>query len=411
MKAPVWTCVALILASIDLPAAAGAPETVTEADAIRLFREENRRSRLVALRTEAARAESSIGSEISNPAVAYQVEDAAGVRDEFLIFQQEMPITGRRSLLRGRAEAAFSAARLQGERDLQDAIAALRIAFYDILHRGGVVEILVRGEATLGGTVEMLRQRERQGEGSGYDVLRAEQEMAELQARLGRARAESVASRARFGSFFDASMKMASAALAGDLEPADMPWSVEEAVAIALEERADLLALREEVRRHDIDLRAARRERIPEPVLSAGWKRVEALGDADTGFVASVMIPLPIFDRGRYEAARARAASGEASARADILERAIRAEVESAFARQEAARRTAGRFGDPVVRRAGELRRIARLAYDEGEMGILELLDAFRTSLGMEMQSLEVRHEARRERIELDRVLGREVQP
>ena len=61
-----------------------------------------------------------------------------------------------------------------------------------------------------------------------------------------------------------------------------------------------------------------------------------------------------------------------------------------------------------VERRAGELRRIAGLAYDEGESGILELLDAYRTSLRMEQLALEARFEAKRTAIELDRVLGSE---
>ncbi len=94
-----------------------------------------------------------------------------------------------------------------------------------------------------------------------------------------------------------------------------------------------------------------------------------------------------------------------------MQEREIRAEVESAHVRARAAREAAERFGDQVEQRAGELRRIAQLAYDEGEKGILELLDAFRTSLRMELQALATRHEAKREQIELNRVMGREARP
>ena len=44
-----------------------------------------------------------MGTEVRNPTVGYQLEDAAGVREEFVTFQQELPSTGRRSLLRQRA--------------------------------------------------------------------------------------------------------------------------------------------------------------------------------------------------------------------------------------------------------------------------------------------------------------------
>ena len=411
MQSPVWAGLALILVSFEAPAILGSTRAITEADAIRIFLDESPQARLVSLNAEAVGAELSIGAEVSNPSVAYQIEDAAGVRDEFLTFQQKLPITGRRSLLRERAAAASAAAVLLGEGDLQNATYSLKTAFYDVLYRNSVVEILRRGDEELERTVEMLRERERQGEGSGYDVLRAEQEMVELQLDLGRAEAASTVSRARFASFFDESLEMGSAAIKGDFSLAGSSLTADKAVAMALVERTDFLAFQEEARRLELELRAARRQRFPEPTLSAGWKRVEALGMSDTGFVASLMVPLPVFDRGKFAATRAKAASGQVEQQREILERVIRADVESALARAQAAREAAERFGDLVERRAGELRRIAHLAYDEGEKGILELLDAFGTSLRMELQAVAARHEAKREQIELNRVMGREVRP
>ena len=237
MKPPAWVGVALVLASFTSPEALGAPEAITEDDAIRLFLSESPQTRLVLLRAEAVRAELSIGTELADPTVAYQFEEAAGVRDEFLTLQQGLPITGRLSLLRERADAAYSAAELLGEREFQNTTSSLRIAFYGVLYRDSVIEILGRGDKALDRTVEMLRERERQGEGSGYDVLRAEQEMAELRLELDRAEAASTTARARFGSFFEESLSMGSAAISGDFSLTESPWGVEEAVVIALEPR------------------------------------------------------------------------------------------------------------------------------------------------------------------------------
>lgn len=412
MKPPMWAGVALVLTAFGSSAADYASdEPYKEADAVRVFLAGSPQARLVPLQAEAAGAGLRIGSEVGNPAVAYQIEDTAGVRDEFLTFQQEIPITGRRSLLHDGADAAASAAGLAGTRGLQNAVASLRTAFHEVLYTDAAVEIFLRGGERQDRTVEILRLREREGEGSGYDVLRAEQEQAELRVELEKAKAASITARAFFGSFFDESLKMSSAAIEGDASPSEPPWSLEEAVELALTERADLMALRQDARHQEIGLRAAQRERFPEPVLTAGWKRVEALGESDTGFVASLMVPIPVFDRGRHEAARARAESGLVNEHLEILEREIRAEVASALASARAAWMAAEQFGSPVERRAGDLRRIAQLAYDEGEKGILDLLDAFRTSLRMELQALTVRHEAKKTQVELDRVMGVEVQP
>jgi len=410
MKPPVWAGVALVLISFDSTIALGASGDITEAEAVRMFLAESPQSRMVLLRAEAAGAEMSIGTEAPNPEVVWQVEDAAGVRDAFLTFQQALPVTGLRAIRRERAAAASAATGLLAERDLRDAAHALRSAFHDVRYRDSVAGVLRRKEGELTRIVALLRVREQEGEGSGYDVLRAEQELDALRTELGRAEAAGMAARARFGSFFDGASAMASAALAGDSASAESSWTVEQAVAMALAERADLGALREAARNQELDVQAARRKRIPEPVLGAGWKRVEAPGESDTGFVASLMVPLPIFDPGRFTVARARAVSGQIDLRREILEREIRAEVASAIAMENAARQAAERYAD-VERRSGEIRRIAQLAWDEGEMGVHSLLDALEASFRMELQALAARHEAKRERIELDRVMGREVRP
>ena len=134
-------------------------------------------------------------------------------------------------------------------------------------------------------------------------------------------------------------------------------------------------------------------------------------GELYRALASIIMVPLPVIQHGKYAAVRARAAVSQVDLQKEILAREIRAEVQATLARARAARQTAGRFDGPVEQRAGELRRIAQLAFDEGENGILELLDAVRTSLRMELQALAARHEARREQINLDHVMGREVHP
>jgi cobalt-zinc-cadmium efflux system outer membrane protein len=161
----------------------------------------------------------------------------------------------------------------------------------------------------------------------------------------------------------------------------------------------------------ELERKAARRKRFPEPTLTAGWKRTDALGRSDTGYIAALSVPLPIFDRGRLDGARAGAEAERVELEAEILERRIRAEVQAAVAREQAARRTARAYSQGIERRAAELHRIAQIRYDEGESGILELLDAHRTSVTMELRALAAGHEARSAEIDLDRVVGSEVKP
>ncbi len=58
-----------------------------------------------------------------------------------------------------------------------------------------------------------------------------------------------------------------------------------------------------------------------------------------------------------------------------------------------------------------ELAQIAQVAYQEGEQGILELLDAYRVALLSQRRALELLAAAKRAEIELDRAVGEEVLP
>ena len=398
----------LVLSSILTANASG---VVSEPEAIRMFLEQSPQARRVVVIERAVDAELRVDTRVANPSVAYQVEDAAGVRDEFLTFQQELPITGRRGLLDDRAELAASAAAMGAEGDLRSDVYALKQAFSDVLYRQQAVETLREGGGLLERTVEILTDREREGEASGYDVLRAEQEWADLRIAIAEAEAALSAARSRFGSFFDPVLNMEAASLQGDLGPNGSLPDAGQATDIALAQRLDLRSLSAERERLDLEYRAARRQRFPEPALTAGWKRTEALGLSDTGYIAAVTVPLPIFNRGRLESARAEAAGERVELETEILTRQIRSEVQAAVAREHAAREAAERYGHDIAQRAVELNRIATLKYDEGESGILELLDAHRTSLTMRLRALAALYAAKVAEIDRNRAMGNEVKP
>ncbi|MCP3978496.1 MAG: TolC family protein [bacterium] len=411
MAPSVRPVVAIILFLLLPIGAAASARSVTEAEAFRLFLEQSPDARLAPAVLRAASAESRLETPVSNPELSYSVEEAAGTRDEFLAVEQALPITGRRGLARDGADAAASAAGLAAERDLRLTVAELRETFFEVLYRERVSAKQRESAERLRRVVGILSAREREGEGSGYDLLRAEQELAAIEIDISAAAAALAVARARFGAFFDPQLEMESARLVGDLEPTGEIPQAEPAIAVALAQRGDVMALRARARHADLERRSAQRRRFPEPTLSAGWKRTEAPGVEDSGFVAALTVPLPLFDRGQVETARATATLERIELEVLRLEREIRADVLAALAREQVSRRAAERLGHEVESRAAELRNIAELAYDEGEAGILELLDAYRSSLTTELRVVDVAYAARRAALDRDRAIGQEVNP
>ncbi len=130
-----------------------------------------------------------------------------------------------------------------------------------------------------------------------------------------------------------------------------------------------------------------------------------------SGFAFGVSIPLPVFNNGRYEVARYQVEQEQASARIAVLARQIRAEIEGAKGLLDIRRDALVSYQREIQSTGAELTLIAQTAYQEGEVGILELLDSLRVNSVASLRLLDLQAGAKEAFIELERVLGEEVRP
>lgn len=149
-----------------------------------------------------------------------------------------------------------------------------------------------------------------------------------------------------------------------------------------------MLAAAAQLERFAKEKLSAERLRIPDPVVRVGLKRGEGFPDTRTGSVIAVTVPIPLFNRGQAEVTRAEAEHEKASARLDALERQIQAEVRAAHVAFELRRALFDQYRLGTEKSSRELVRIARIAYEEGEKSILELLDVYRASRQAELRGL-----------------------
>ena len=68
-------------------------------------------------------------------------------------------------------------------------------------------------------------------------------------------------------------------------------------------------------------------------------------------------------------------------------------------------------YRNEVGQAGAELSRIVRVAYQEGEVGILELLDSYRVTRQALLRLVDLEALAKESQIELDRAVGEEVLP
>jgi cobalt-zinc-cadmium efflux system outer membrane protein len=106
--------------------------------------------------------------------------------------------------------------------------------------------------------------------------------------------------------------------------------------------------------------------------------------------------------------AHARLVQAEAGAAA--FQAALRAQITALRAVVLERRAAADRYRANATQGSDTLERIARVSYDAGERGILELLDAYRSGASARVRSAALDAAVRRAEIELEFVSGWEIQ-
>ena len=125
----------------------------------------------------------------------------------------------------------------------------------------------------------------------------------------------------------------------------------------------------------------------------------------------AISVNLPLFRKGRVEKGLAEAEANRTRARRRIVESEILADVRAAYDGLRLRREIAEAYRIRAVGRAVELRDIAQFAYQEGEQGILELLDTYRVSQQSKLRHLELLAAAKLAEVEFDRSVAKDLLP
>ena len=373
------TCIVrAAIAMALLPVVARAQSlTLTESEALARLSSESPRVRAIRAGIDIARADVLAASRWPNPRLTVDRESVAGVTEYLTMVSQPLPITGRRGLAVQAAEASASANASRADDSVRRLRADVRIAFADLAASQIRERELTAARDRLRELAQVLAKREAAGDAAGFDRLRAEREVLDVDADLAlvstdRARAQAIL--ASFMSGIDDPSQIAAAA--GPASSVTVP-PLDTLLKQAESTRGELRAFRQEVEAARFSARAADRSRVPEPEIVAGTKS-SSIGGGDVGGVVTVHASIPLFDRARPERALAAARATQAEARAESFLTILRGEVGALRAAVLQRRDLAARYRALALESAAQIERIAQVSYDAGERSILELLDAYR---------------------------------
>ena len=391
-------CTWVVAVGLLVPSLAAGQDR-TERDIVELVLRDSPQARAIRAETDVTRREQLARLAYPNPSVTYSREGAGFT--EFLQAEQALPLFGVRGALERAGVAATAAA--EAERDVRlwmlRAEAAAAVARLAAAHaRAAAAQAQIREVERF---IEILRTREREGEGSRFDRVRAEQELRDTRQALTDAIVAAAEARSTLTGMLPPGVAVgnvtATPVSSGAVDPVDT------LIAKATSARAELRALQQLADRATFEADAARRARRPSPTVFGGLKRADDLTGRDTGGVLGISASLPLFDSGSREAARWDAERARVEAERASIESRIRGEISGAREVLDA-RLTALTQEPPGA--GDELVQIAEVAYREGDVGILELLDAVRVSARARMRAIDLRLDARLAQLALERAVG-----
>ena len=397
------------LAAIAVPSGAGAQSLpLTESEVLARLSADSPRVRAIRAAVEVARADVLAAGRWPNPRLTLDRESVAGITENITMMAQPLPITGRRGLEVQAASALVDASSNRSDDAVRRVRADLRLAFAQLVAAQARQRELTASRDRLRELAEILAKREAAGDAAGFDRLRAEREVLDIETDRAFASTDRARAQSTVASFFADSIEPPRVIAVYRVPPPATLPSVDALVEHAESIRGELLALRKEVDAAQSAAKAADRRRVPEPEIVAGTKSSTA-GGGDLGSVITLHASIPIFDRGRPERALALARASQAEARAEAFRVALRSDIAALRAAVLEHRETAERYRASAVNGASQIERIAQVSYDAGERGILELLDAYRTGSSARVRQAALDLAVRQAELELEFVSGWEI--
>jgi cobalt-zinc-cadmium efflux system outer membrane protein len=391
------------------PSGAGAQSLMlTESDALARLSADSPRARALRAAVDVARVDVLSAARWPNPQPSVTRESVSGVTEYLTAVSQVLPITGRRALDIQAASALVSATSSRAEDELGRLRADLRLAFAELVAAQTSEHGLTGTLQRLRELVEVLAERETEGDAAGFDRLRAEREMLDVESDLVVAATERARAQATLAAFFAEAVDPSQIGAVSGTGPATAVPALEVLLEQAEATRGELIALRHEAQAAGFAARAAGRRRLPEPEILAGTKSSSFAG-GDVGSLFTVRAVIPVFDRGRPERALAAAREAQAEALAASFRVVLRGQVTALREAVIRRRAAAERYRAEAVGSAAQIERIAQIAYDEGERGILELLDALRIGASARIRQTTLDFAVRQAEIELSFASGWEM--
>ena len=388
-----------------------APKPLSDSDVIRLVEGREDRASMRRSRVQEIEANARAVGELPNPGFSYTREQIATASqragEDYIVLSQTLPLSGRSKLEKSALEKTADAERARIEQELREDVVRARHHFYQLLLLQARVETRASWLQEISELEAVIQLRIDVGESAPYELERLKREVADVKLDLDLERAKITHLQALLAN--ELRLADASALVArGTLLPSPPP--TDRAITDALEHHPELIAAREEARAARIEQDAAARWWFPEPTVSAGYKGSGGVsGDRGHGFVVGFGMAFPLFNRSAGQRLAAEAREVHASNIESIRAKELRARTLALSKQLSTVISHAERYEKEGLGHAQKVLELAEKAYKSGEVGIIELLDAYQGVARSKLRLLDLASSARTLQLQLYPYLGGKI--
>jgi cobalt-zinc-cadmium efflux system outer membrane protein len=350
--------------------------SVTLDEALRLFASNSLELRLSRSDAASAAGRARQAGAFPNPSLNASHEPLRGggtsYSETYLTMSQRFEVGGSRGARSAAGERRFEVAVMQLRADSMRLATEVKRTFVETVRAQDMLEVTDRIAGVFRAAASRAEERYESGDISLYATRRIAVERARYETLLAEAELEVDEQQSALALLI--SPEGTDSRIAATSLPAPVPpeQSLDLATLAFVERRAELAAAEASVEAESAEARLSRSERIPDITATGGLKRQS---DGLRGAILGLSVPLPVFDRGGGAVAAADAGTQAARERLALTRRQLENDVIHAIDTYASVRRRADLLlgADNV---GGDLLEIALIAYDEGEMELVELLDA-----------------------------------
>jgi cobalt-zinc-cadmium efflux system outer membrane protein len=362
-------------------------QVVTEQEVIALFMQQNLAVMAAKSQVDVATAQVVIAKAFTNPSISLSVAGLGDVRgwgkgywdqpfNNNLSVSQLIETAGKRQLRIEGASIGLSAQALLFTDLVRGLTRDLRNNYYLVVMNQRRVHIYDMILAQLNEVVAANALRWKAGDISETEFRRIELESLKAKTDVEQAHLDLDLSRQQLAEMLAYLLPWHDLTVEDDFPVQQLPTSTQKALLDrALIQRADVQAAALVVAQEDTKLRFAEVLTVPDVIVGAQYVHDPSATLRDSAGIG-VSFTLPLWHQYQGEVDQARANKRSAELSFEQLKKQVQTQVGRSFAQFQQKKHILSRFDEEVIHRARQVRDSSALAYRQGAISLLELLDA-----------------------------------